>query len=75
MPAKNPRLNIVIEEPIYKAIHDLSETNGISMSTVARDLIREALELREDAALAAFAEEREKSLKKSKMLSHRQVWK
>jgi len=75
MPAKNPRLNIVIEEPIYRVIHDLSETRGISMSTLTRDLIREALELREDAALASFAEERERSLKKSKMLSHKQVWK
>jgi hypothetical protein len=74
MPAKNPRLNIVVEEPIYKAIHDLAETDGISMSTVARDLIREALDLREDRALATFAERREKSLKKSKMLSHRETW-
>lgn len=74
MPAKNPRLNIVVEEPIYKVIHDLAEADGISMSTVARDLIREALDLREDRVLAVFAERREKTLKRSKTLSHRETW-
>jgi phosphosulfolactate synthase (CoM biosynthesis protein A) len=43
------------------------------MSMVVRDLVKEAIELREDLALAIFAGGRELSLKKSKPLSHEEV--
>jgi hypothetical protein len=39
-----------------------------------RDFVKEALESQEDRALAAFAEEREKSFDRKKALSHEQVW-
>lgn len=74
MPAKNPRINIVVERPLYSAIHDMAKESGISMAMVVRDLIREALELKEDAALAAFADERMKSFNRKKALSHDEVW-
>ncbi|MCL5061895.1 MAG: hypothetical protein M1443_01610, partial [Nitrospirae bacterium] len=74
MPAKNPRINIVVERPLYTAIHDMAEDSGISMAMVVRDLIKEALELKEDAALAAFADERMKSFNRKKALSHDEVW-
>jgi hypothetical protein len=35
--------------------------------------VREALEAQEDAALAQFAEEREKIFKRSRALTHKQV--
>ena len=44
------------------------------MSTLARDLIREAMELREDAALATFADERMKPFDVKKALSHEDMW-
>lgn len=74
MPAKNPRINIVVERPLYTTIHDMAEDSGISMAMVVRDLIKEALELKEDAALAAFADERMKSFNRKKALSHDEVW-
>jgi len=74
MPAKNPRINIVIERPLYAAIHDMAKESDISMAMVVRDLIKEALELKEDAALAAFADKRMKSFGKKKALSHDKVW-
>jgi hypothetical protein len=74
MPAKNPRINIVVEKPLYNVIQGLAEADGLSMSTMARDLIKEALELREDVALSVFAEEREKTFDKDKALRHEQVW-
>jgi predicted DNA-binding protein len=74
MPTKNPRINIVVERPLYSAIHQLAEDEGVSMATVVRDLIREALELREDLALAHFAEKREKTFDESKAMSHEEVW-
>lgn len=75
MPTKNPRVNIVIEPPLYSTLHDLATREGVSMSTIARDLIREALNLREDVALAAFADTRMKTFNKEAALSHEDVWK
>ncbi|WP_298269677.1 ribbon-helix-helix protein, CopG family [Geobacter sp.] len=74
MPAKNPRINVVLEKPLYNAIQDLAEDEGVSMSMLMRDLVKEALELREDRALAAFATEREKDFDRRKGLSHKDVW-
>lgn len=74
MPAKNPRINVVLEKPLYNAVHDLAEDEGLSMSMLMRDLVREALELREDRALAAFAAEREKEFDRRTALSHDDVW-
>ncbi|MBI4055586.1 MAG: hypothetical protein HY402_05585 [Elusimicrobia bacterium] len=58
MPTKNPRLQVMLERPIYKTIASLAEKEGISMSLKARDLIREALEHLEDITLARIVEER-----------------
>jgi len=44
------------------------------MSAVARDLIKEAILLREDASLACFAEKREKTFTHKKSLTHEQAW-
>ena len=74
MPAKNPRVNIVVEPPLYRALHDLATSEGVSMSTIARDLIREALNLREDIAIAAFADTRMKTFDRKVALSHEDVW-
>jgi len=74
MPAKNPRVNVVLEKPLYSVLHGLAEDEGISMSMLMRDLVKEALELREDQALADFAEQREDNFDRSKALSHEEAW-
>jgi len=74
MPTENPRVNIVVEPPLYGLMHDLAQAEGLSLSALARDLIREALELREDVSLATLAEERDCSFDRKKSLSHKQVW-
>ncbi|MBA4367875.1 MAG: antitoxin, RHH family protein [Desulfobacterium sp.] len=75
MPTKNPRVNIVVEPLLYNVIHDLATSEGVSMSTIARDLIREAIDLREDVALAVFADKRMKSFDRKVALSNEEVWK
>ena len=75
MPTKNPRVNIVVEPPLYSVMQDIATSEGVSMSTIARDLIREAIELREDVALADLADTRMKTLNRKKALSHDDVWK
>lgn len=74
MPAKNPRINVVLEKPLYNALHDLAEDEGVSMSMLMRDLVKEALEIREDRALADLATEREKTFDRGKALKHEEVW-
>ncbi|HEX9778572.1 MAG TPA: ribbon-helix-helix protein, CopG family [Geopsychrobacteraceae bacterium] len=74
MPAKNPRINVVLEKPLYNALHDLAEDEGVSMSMLMRDMVKEALDLREDRALADLAADREKGFDRGKALSHDEVW-
>ena len=74
MPAKNPRINVVLEEPLYKSVERLARRDGVSLSLKVRDLVKEALEIEEDIVLARFAEEREKTFRKNSMLKHDEVW-
>lgn len=52
----------------------MAKHEGISKSMAIRDLVKEALELREDVALAGMAEEREKTFNPDTALSHDEVW-
>ena len=74
MPAKNPRVNVVLDPPLYEKVQFLAEKDGVSLSTKVRDLIRESLEVQEDVYLSDFASERDKSFDKSKALTHEEVW-
>lgn len=72
MPAKNPRVNVVLERPIYDALGRLARRDRTSLSTKARDLLREALETYEDVGLAKIAAERD--FEASTGLSHEEIW-
>jgi predicted DNA-binding protein len=74
MPAKNPRVNVVLEAPLYEAVGRLAKKEGVSLSLKVRDLVREAVELYEDEYLATVAADREKTFVRSKALSHSHVW-
>lgn len=74
MPTKNPRINVVLEKPIYHNIERLAKRDGVSLSLKVRDLVREALEIEEDIVLSHFAEKREKTFEKKKSLKHDEVW-
>jgi predicted DNA-binding protein len=74
MPSKKPRINVVLDDNLYKNIQFLAETEGVSLSAKVKDLIKEALEVQEDLYLATFAEEREKTWDKSTTRSHDEIW-
>ncbi len=74
MPAKNPRVNVVLEKPLYQKVEQIAKRDGVSLSTKVRDLVLEALEVEEDIALAELAEMREKKFKRAKALKHTEVW-
>jgi len=73
MPTKNPRVNITFEEPAAALLASLAEQEHKSVSSVAKELILEALERREDVALSAIAKVRDTA--KIKKISHRDAWK
>ncbi len=74
MPTKNPRINVVLEKPLYESVQRSAANEEISLSLKIRDLVKEALDAQEDLALAEFAEERGKSFRRSRALAHKQVW-
>ncbi len=74
MPAKNPRVNVLLDHDLYHTVHELARHQGVSMSLFMRDLVKEAVELREDRALAAMAEERDQGFDPERALSHEEVW-
>lgn len=74
MPTKNPRINVVLEKPLYRQIEHLAKRDGVSLSLKMRDLVKEALEMEEDIALSALAETRERTFKRATALKHTEVW-
>ena len=75
MPTKHPHINLNIERPLFSIIAQLAEKNEISLSLQARDLIREAIEEREDEYWLARVEKREDTFIRRKARNHKQVWK
>ena len=74
MPAKNPRVNIVLDPLLYAALGRLAERDGVSMSLEARDLIKEALEAKEDIYWDMVAGERARTYSAKKAVSHKDTW-
>lgn len=73
MATKHPRLNVVLERPVFRSVERLAAKDGVSMSWKARELIRRALELYEDAYWAEQAYERAKTFDRKKALTHEQI--
>ena len=74
MPTKNPRINVVLEKPLYNNVERLAKRNGVSLSLKVRDLVKEALEIEEDIGLSKLVETREKTFNRKKSLKHDEVW-
>ena len=75
MSTKNPRLNVVLDPILYLTIGQLAQKQGVSLSLMARDLIKEAIELHEDHYWQKEAHKRDKTFSYAKALTHKQVWK
>jgi len=69
----HPRLNITFDGEKTALLMDLAKHNHLSVSAMAKELILEALERREDIALSALAEIRD--LPHQKRIKHQDVWK
>ena len=74
MPTKNPRLNVVLEPHLYKILNRMAHREGVSLSLLARDLLKESLELHEDLYWNQTAAKREKTFSYDESLSHEDIW-
>lgn len=73
MPTKNPRINITFEEAAAGILAKMAKQQKKSISALAKELILEALEKREDMALSEIASVRD--IKNAKRVSSREAWK
>ncbi|HTD48357.1 MAG TPA: hypothetical protein VK881_13910 [bacterium] len=60
-----------MEPPVYQAVKRLADRDHVSLSQKVRDLVREALELLEDAALEELVTERRNNPARS--ISHAEL--
>ncbi len=73
MLTKNPRINITLEASTVGLLTGLAEQEHKSVSKLAKELVLEALERREDIILSAIAKRRDKP--KAKRVKHDDAWK
>ena len=74
MPTKLPRLNVVLDPAVYKVLQKLAKREKLSLSLIARDLIKEAVQIYEDGYWAGEADKRLKSFSMKRTLSHEKAW-
>ena len=74
MSTKNPRLNVVLEPEVYSGISKMAHKQGVSLSLMARDLLKEALERYEDSYWQKVAAARDKNFSVKKAISHKDIW-
>ncbi len=74
MPTKNPRVNVVLDVQLFGAVSELAHSQGVSMSMIMRDLVKEAMEIREDVHLAHIADQRAQSFAPGTAMTHEEVW-
>jgi hypothetical protein len=73
MPTKNPRINITLEESTAGLLACLAKHEHKSISSLAKELMLEALDRREDMTLSTIAEARD--IKNAKRIKHDDAWK
>jgi hypothetical protein len=74
MPTNSPRVNVVLERPLYDALVQLARRDGTSRSNKAGELLRDALENHENVVLTEIAAERERTMRGIKTSTHDAVW-
>lgn len=74
MPTRNPRVNVVLEKPLYERVQKLAKKEHVSLSLKICDLVRETLDAQEDEELGRLAEERARIFQRDQALTHQAAW-
>lgn len=70
----NQRTLVALELPVRQTLHRMARASHTSVSSLCRDLIREAMETREDGYWNRLASQREKGFQWRNGLKHQKVW-
>ncbi len=73
MPTAKKRINLTLENELYRSLERLSKKEHKSLSSVSLRLIEKAIELEEDLYFSTEADKRLE--KKEKRISHSDAWK
>ena len=71
MSTSSARINTVLEPGLYREVERLARAEGVSLSQKVRDLVRDALEMVEDAGWESIVARRRK--KGGRWISHQEV--
>jgi len=72
MPTTKRRINITVDDDVYRALERLSDKRDQSVAGVGLSLIEEALEYQEDLHFSRVADER--LSKKERRVGHDKAW-
>ena len=76
MPTERPRIQVTLDDETSGLLSTLADKQNRSVSAIAADLIREALELNEDQYLSQIADQRYETTQQSgQWVSHEDAWK
>jgi predicted DNA-binding protein len=73
MPTAKKRINITVDDEMYRALESLSQKKQKSVSGTSIDLLEKAIELEEDVYFSRKSDER--LSKKQKHIPHDKAWK
>lgn len=73
MQPNSTTISVAVDSSVYEQIKQLAASRGVSLSTIASDLIKEALVMDEDGALERLAAEREATFRNDTSFSHEEV--
>ena len=74
MPTLNPRLNITLLPETAALLTRLAKQEKKSVASLAKEMVMDALERREDISLSLLADRRESAQKGKKTYSHNEAW-
>lgn len=74
MVTQNPRINVVLEPALHQTLSQLAKKAGVSISLLSRDLIKDALEVREDMYWHKMTQERDETFSIKESISHENIW-
>lgn len=74
MPAKNPRVSAVVDRGLLRWLRARADREGVSISLLVRDILKQVAEDDEERYWAAAGEERLESFSRQEAVCHDDAW-
>lgn len=74
MPTSKKRVQIPVSDKVHRELDKLAKKRGISVSSLAHDLVEEALEMQEDVYFSRHGDKALENSDDSTLVSHEDAW-